>query len=129
VNPVERVDDRFFAALVAADVDELDGLLATDFVITGSGQGPVIDRDSFIASVGSGLASFDVVKVSDRVTRRLGNTAIVVGCSRVTGRIDGLHFEVSNRFTHVLMCSRTGSWRLVNAHGPEINQERLHDAW
>src|SRR3954452_19086710 len=85
----ERADDRFFAALLAADAAELDAVLADDFLLVDVVGGAVVERAAFIATVGSGLLRLSTVSVLERRTRRHGDTAIVVGRTQMEGRFEG----------------------------------------
>jgi ketosteroid isomerase-like protein len=119
-HPAEHADDHFFAALRAADADELDGLLAGDFLIVEVAGGSVIDRESFIASVGTRLVEFGVIDVLDRNTRGRGDTPIIVGRTQMSGSIDGVPFAVASRYTHVFVREQDHGWRLVSAHGTPV---------
>jgi ketosteroid isomerase-like protein len=116
----ERVDDRFFAALLAADSSALDSLLAPDFLLVDVVGGDVIDRPAFVATVGSGLLRLSAIRVIERRTRRHGDTAIIVGRTQMTGSFDGVPFEAASRYTHVLVRGLESEWRLVNAQGTRI---------
>lgn len=116
----ERVDDRFFAALLAADAAELDGLLAEDFLLVDVVGGEAVDRSTFVATVGSGLLRLSAIRVLERRTRRYGDTAIVVGRTQMNGSFEGAAFEAASRYTHVLVRGPEPEWRLVNAQGTRI---------
>ena len=116
----ERADDRFFAALLAADVAELDNLLAADFLLVDVVGGAVVERSAFIATVGSGLLSLSTIRVLERRTRRHGDTAIVVGRTQMAGSFEGAQFEAASRYTHILVRGPEQEWRLVNAQGTRI---------
>ena len=116
----ERADDRFFAALLAADVAELDNLLAADFLLVDVVGGAVVERSAFIATVGSGLLSLSTIRVLERRTRRHGDTAIVVGRTQMAGSFEGAPFGAASRYTHILVRGSEQEWRLVNAQGTRI---------
>jgi len=116
----ERADDRFFAALLAADVAELDALLAEDFLLVDVVGGGVIDRGVFISTIGSGLVRFDAIAVVERSTRRYGDTAVVVGRTQMAGALEGVPFEAASRYTHVFARGADRGWLLINAQGTRI---------
>ena len=116
----ERADDRFFAALVAADAAELERLLAADFLLVDVIGGSVVERGSFIATVESGALGLSTIRVVERRTRRHGGTAIVVGRTQMAGSFDGAPFEAASRYTHVLLRDRRQEWQLVSAQGTRI---------
>jgi ketosteroid isomerase-like protein len=129
VSAAERADDRFFAALRAADVDRLDQLLTEDFVIVEVVGGPVVDRGSFIAAVGRRLVDFGAIDVRERNTRRWGDTAIVVGRTEMSGSVDAVPFAVASRYTHVFVRKPDRDWRLISAQGtPMMDSEERREA-
>jgi ketosteroid isomerase-like protein len=119
----ERADDRFFAALLAADTGELGELLAADFLLVDVVGGNVVERGAFIATVGDGVLGLTSIRVLERRTRRHGDTAIVVGRTQLEGRFEAAPFEAASRYTHVLVRGADRQWRLVNAQGTPIADE------
>jgi ketosteroid isomerase-like protein len=126
VAGVERADDHFFAALLAADVAGLDALLAQDFLLVDVVGGAVIDRAAFVATIGSGLLRFDTIRVVERSTRRYGDTAVVVGRTQMAGSVEGTPFEAASRYTHVLARGADRGWLLINAQGTRIVDQQEH---
>lgn len=118
ITGAERADDRFFAALVEADVAGLEALLADDFVLIDVVAGAVVERAAFLATVGGGQLRFGAIHVLERHTRRYADIAIVVGRTQMEGSLDGVRFEAASRYTHVLL--RGEAWQLVNAQGTPI---------
>lgn len=116
----ERADDRFFAALLAADGAELESLLAADFLLVDVVGGGVVERSAFVATVDSGLLDLNSIRVLERRTRRHGDTAIVVGRTQMAGSFEGAPFEAASRYTHVLVRGPEQQWLLVNAQGTRI---------
>jgi ketosteroid isomerase-like protein len=116
----ERAEDQFFAALVAADVDRLEQLLAEDFLIVDVMSGGVVDRTAFVAALRDRLLEFGRVDLIERQTRRYGDTAIIVGRTQMSGSFDAASFTATSRYTHVLLRKRDGRWRLASAQGTRI---------
>jgi ketosteroid isomerase-like protein len=119
-SEAELAEDQFFDALVAADVERLDGLLAEDFLIVDVMSGGVADRTALIAALGDGLLEFQRVNLVERATRRYGDTAIIVGRTEMAGSFQGASFTTASRYTHVLVHDRDGGWRLASAQGTSI---------
>jgi ketosteroid isomerase-like protein len=115
----EDTDDAFFDALLAADTEALEQLLAQDFLIVDIARGGITDREAFIAAIGSSLAEFAAIDVADRTTRDHGNAAVIVGRTRMRGSIAGERFSVESRYTHVLVADG-GAWRLASVQGTRI---------
>jgi ketosteroid isomerase-like protein len=115
----EHTDDAFFAALLAADADALDQLLAQDFLIVDVVRGGVTSRETFIAAVRDGIAAFSAIEVAERTTRGYGDAAVIVGRTTMHGAIAGEPFVVESRYTHVVVADGEG-WRLASAQGTRI---------
>jgi ketosteroid isomerase-like protein len=118
----EATDDAFFAALLSADIDALERLLTPDFLIIDIAAGAVTERGSFIAAVRDQTVQFAEIDVAaDRVTRRYGDTGVIVGRTTMRGTIGSVPFEFASRYTHVLVRS-SGHWRLASAQGTPITE-------
>ena len=114
-----HTDDAFFAALLAADTDALDELLAQDFVIVDVVRGGITSRETFIAAIREALAEFSEIDVAERSIRSYGDAAVIIGRTRMRGKIADESFVVESRYTHVVV-SDGESWRLVSAQGTRI---------
>ncbi|GAB3868834.1 hypothetical protein GCM10029964_126870 [Kibdelosporangium lantanae] len=107
-------DQEFFDALVAADTERLDTLLADDFLLVGIADGAVVTKKDLLDAVSSGAVVFPAIQSfpGEAVVRQIGEVAVVVG--RTTMSFTG--FTAASRYTHV----HTGDGRLVSAQGTEI---------
>ena len=114
-----HTDDAFFAALLAADTDALDELLAQDFLIVDVVRGGITSRETFIAAIREALAEFSEIDVAERSIRSYGDAAVIIGRTRMRGKIADESFVVESRYTHVVV-SDGESWRLVSAQGTRI---------
>ena len=121
VSGAEFAEDQYFDALVAGDVERIEELLTNEFLIVDVMSGGVVDRPSFIAALRDGLVGFERVHLVERVTRRYGDTAIIVGRTEMSGSFDGARFAAASRYTHVLLRERDGRWRLASAQGTRID--------
>ena len=121
VSGAEFAEDQYFDALVAGDVERIEDLLTKEFLIVDVISGGVVDRPSFIAALRDGLVGFERVHLIERVTRRYGDTAIIVGRTEMSGSFDGARFAAASRYTHVLLRERDGRWRLASAQGTRID--------
>ena len=117
---VQVAEDSFFAALLAGSATELGELITDDFAIVDVISGAVADRAAFLDAFRRGLLSFSRVELVERFTRLHGDMAIIVGRTEMAGALDGAGFAVSSRYTHVLVLSHDGQWRLVTAQGSRI---------
>jgi ketosteroid isomerase-like protein len=116
----EATDDRFFAALLDGNADELDEVLASDFLMVDVLSGSVVDRGSFISAVSGGVVSFTAIDVVERETRRYDGAAIVVGRTGMNGAFEETSFSLASRYTHVFVREADSRWRLVSAQGTPI---------
>ncbi|MCP2166505.1 DUF4440 domain-containing protein [Goodfellowiella coeruleoviolacea] len=119
-------DRRFFAALTAADHDQLDRILAEDFLIVAVDSGAVATRADLLALVRSGEVAFPEVRSfpEEAVVRRVGEVGVVVGRTAMefTGPA-GAAFHAGSRYTHVFTRSAddtASGWRLLSAQGTQI---------
>jgi ketosteroid isomerase-like protein len=116
-------DQRFFEALMAADVAALADLLADEFILVGVNDGAVVPRSVLIEAIASGAVRFATIKShhDEAIVRRLGEVAIVVGRTRMTVTApDGTGFVLDSRYTHVFTAGTDDGWRLVSAQGTPI---------
>jgi ketosteroid isomerase-like protein len=114
-----HTDHAFFAALLAADTDALEELLAQDFLIVDVVRGGITSRETFIAAIREAMAEFSEIDVAERTIRSYGDAAVIVGRTRMSGKIADESFVVESRYTHVVVAEGE-SWRLVSAQGTRI---------
>jgi ketosteroid isomerase-like protein len=121
ISDAELAEDHFFGALLAGDAASLDTVLAGDFLIVDVSSGAVADRASFVGALRDGSLEFHRIELVERLTRRYGETAIIVGRTEMSGTFGGVGFAASSRYTHVLVHdSDDGRWRLATAQGTSI---------
>src|SRR5262249_29383597 len=113
---------RFFTALLEADVDALDRLLADDFLLIDVMGGSEVPKVALLAVIGSGQLVFESITPLDSLWRSCPGTAGATGRTRMSGRFEGTPFAVSSRYTHVYV-EQQGRWRLVAAQGTQIAPE------
>lgn len=92
---------RFFAALIAADLEDLDRVLADDFVLIDVMRGDEIPKPALVAVLGSGQLRFLAIEPLESRVRRYPGTAVVTGRTHMSGTFDGTPFTTSSRYTHV----------------------------
>ena len=128
ISPEDRAavldrDQRFFEALMAADVPALEDLLAEEFILVGVNDGAVVPRSALIEAVASGAVRFPAINSypDEAIVRRLGQVAIVVGRTgmNVTAP-DDAGFMLGSRYTHVFTAGTDDGWRLISAQGTPI---------
>ncbi len=128
ISPPDRAavldrDQRFFDALMAADVTALEDLLAEEFILVGVNDGAVVPRSALIEAVASGAVRFPTINSypDEAIVRRLGQVAIVVGRTGMSVTApDGAAFTLGSRYTHVFTGGTDEGWRLISAQGTPI---------
>jgi ketosteroid isomerase-like protein len=110
---------EFFGALVQAQPEALDRVLADDFLLIDVMRGSEITRAALLAAIGSGQLRFEVIEPAEQRVRRYGATAVVTGRTRMSGRFEGTPFAAHSRYTHVYV-EQQGRWSLVAAQGTPI---------
>jgi ketosteroid isomerase-like protein len=122
-SSVLEQDERFFRALVTADLACLGKLLSDDFILVGVADGATVTKSQLIEIIGAGFVRFLTIEsFPDQATvRRAGSDAvIVVGRTAMTLSIAaGAAVPVDSRYTHVFTETVDG-WRLIAAQGTEI---------
>jgi len=113
---------RFFAALIAADLEDLDRVLADDFVLIDVMRGDEIAKPALVAVLQSGQLRFVAIEPVESRLRLYPGTAVVTGRTRMSGTFDGAPFSTSSRYTHVYV-QQDSRWRLVAAQGTQIPPE------
>ena len=99
--------------MVESDLACLDRLLSHDFVLVHA-SGRVDTKESFLGSMRSGRMKYLSLDVGEVSFRSLGDTAAVLGgISSVTGMVDGVRVERTNRFS--IVWHRNGTdWQAVH---------------
>ena len=118
-DDVAAAEDRFFAALLAADGPALEALLTPDFLIIDVMTGSKAPGAAMVSLLGSGQLRFETIERLDSRLRRYGTTAVVTGETRMRGRYGEQPFAAHSRYTHVYV--RAGDeWRLASAQGTPV---------
>src|SRR5262245_27341913 len=115
----KAVEQDFFTALIEADADRLDKLLADDFLLIDVMTGSAISKASLLELVRARLLRFDEINRIECRVRRYGRTAVITGRTEMWGAFSGQPFRASSRYTHVLVKERE-RWRIVTAQGTQI---------
>lgn len=117
-NP-EVAEQGFFKALIDADQETLDRLLADDFVLIDVLTGSEVSKAALLEIVGAGGLRFEEVNRIDFRVRIYGAVAVVTGQTKIIGGLNGQRFEIGSRYTHVFE-EQLGDWRMVAAQGTQI---------
>jgi len=107
-------------AFLDADVAMLERVLTPEFTLTLS-NGEVSTRADEINELRSGKVHYDVFENYDMLARLYGDTAVVLGKTRVRGTADGKPFDRIVQFTDTLI-KRDGHWQLAAGHVSRIEK-------
>ena len=100
------------AALVAGDMDALQGMLADDFVYTNA-SGVVFDKTAYLALyVTSGDMHWQSQDLDDIHVRVYGSAAVITCRIHDRASFQGVAFDARFRSTQVFI-NRAGQWRYV----------------
>lgn len=113
-------EDHFFDALAAGDPARVERLLEEGFLIVDVLSGGVTDKATLVAALRKRLLRIERLRVIERVARRYGDTAVIVGRTQMEGSFDAAPFTVASRYTHVLVRQPDRRWLLASAQGTRI---------
>ncbi len=115
----ETVEQDFFAALLKADSELLDQLLAEDFLLIDVMTGSEVPKAGLLETTKARQLRFDEITLKECRVRQYGPTAVITGRTEMKGIFGGEPFEASSRYTHVFV-EQGEDWRLVSAQGTKI---------
>jgi hypothetical protein len=115
-------DRQFFSALIAGRVEDLDQILADDFVMIEVMGGSEVTKSSLLGAIESGQLKFEAVEPAEMRVRIYHTTAVVTGRTQMSGRFGETPFAARSRYTHVYV-EEQSRWRLVAAQGTQITGE------
>jgi len=118
-HAVLEAEDRFFGGLLKVDRAALEQVLAPDFLLVDVMTGSEIPRDFLVDAVGSRQLVFEAITRTAGSVRHYGDTAIVLGETRMRGRYGQQSFAAHSRYTHVYVRSTTG-YQMVSAQGTPV---------
>jgi ketosteroid isomerase-like protein len=118
-SDVLAADRQFFASLIGADVQELNALLADDFVMVDVMRGAEISKAELVAAIEAGLVRFEAIEATENRVRLYGDAAVVNGRTEMRMRFGGNTVTVRSRYTHVFT-RLENTWQFVSAQGTPI---------
>jgi ketosteroid isomerase-like protein len=109
----------FFGALIEADIEALERILADDFILIDVLNGSEVDKPALLELIESGRLKLDAIEATDSRVRLYKTTAVVTGRTQMKGRSRGRSFRTTSRYTHVYV-EQGRKWRLVACQGTPI---------
>jgi ketosteroid isomerase-like protein len=110
-NEILALEERRYAAMVAADMGALDALVHEDLVYTHS-SGVVDGKASWLESMRSGRTRYKNVKRADEKVRVHGDAALVTGRATLEVEIGGQPRTLQLRYLNVWLRSG-GGWKFA----------------
>lgn len=112
VETLTKLSDAWDAAIVRKDERAIADNMADDFrQIDGSGNYET--KQSFVAGIMDPKLTIDPYTVEDFEVRIFGDTALLYGRSRMTGKHDGKPFVSNYRYIDIYV-RRSGVWKIVS---------------
>ena len=108
------LEDQRLAAMVAADVDALDRILADDLSYVHT-SAAIDTKESLTTGLASGRLNYESISPTDRTVREYGSCAIVRGQAHV--HVNGNHFTLE--FT-VVYVRPSGDWQMTSWHATRL---------
>jgi ketosteroid isomerase-like protein len=112
VAALTRQSDAWDKAIVKKDRAAVAANMADDFRSI-DGAGTVEDKTAFVAGLMDEKLTIDPYTVEDFDVRLFGDTALLSGRTRMTGRFDGKPFTSHYRYIDIYV-KRNGAWKIVS---------------
>jgi ketosteroid isomerase-like protein len=121
VATLTRLSNAWDQAIVAKDEKAIAGNMAEDFRII-DGRGNVEDKAQFVAGVMDAKLVIDPYTVEDFEVRLYGDTALLSGRTRMTGKNGGESFTSHYRYIDIYV-RRKGAWKIVSVQITRLPQQ------
>ena len=108
------LEDQRLAAMVAADVDTLDTILADDLSYVHT-SAAIDTKESLTTGLASGRLNYESITPSDRVVRTHGNCAIVRGQAHVHVNNNSFSLEFTVVYVQI-----GDDWRMTSWHATRL---------
>src|SRR5690349_17376649 len=112
IAALTRQADAWDKAIVAKNRPAIEGNMAPDFRGI-DGAGTVENKTVFVEGLMDPKLTIDPYTVEDFDVRLLGDTALLSGRTRMTGRFDGKPFTSHYRYIDIYV-KRGGAWKIVS---------------
>jgi len=110
-SEIRQLESRRIQAMVKADAEELNRVLADDLTYTHS-SGQVDSKSQLIESLKSGERKYQMIEPQDVKVRLYGDAAIVTGRAKLKTVSKGQESSFQAQFTDVY-AKKKGHWQMV----------------
>lgn len=121
IAALKQQSEHWDQAIVRKDAKAIAANMSDDFRQIRS-NGAVANRQEFLDFVTSTELSIDPYTVDDLDVRIYGDTALLSGTTRMTGRYAGTAFKSHYRYVDVYV-RRDGQWQVCNVQITEMPEE------
>jgi ketosteroid isomerase-like protein len=119
VDQVVALEDRLRIAMLAADCDALDQLIAADLIFTDH-MGRVLSKADDLDAHRSGLLKLDHLQPSEMKISATLQLAVVSVRMKMTGTYDEGPFAADLRYTRVWRLSPSAGWEVLAGHSSHV---------
>jgi len=112
VAELTRLSDAWDKAIVRKDRAAIAANMAEDFRSI-DGSATVQNKQAFVDELMDAKLSIDPYTVEDFEVKVLGDSALLYGRTRMTGKFDGAAFESNYRYIDIYV-KRKGAWKIVS---------------
>lgn len=113
--PITEAEERLRLAMLASDVETLDGLISSELVFTNH-LGQVFGKQDDLDLRRSGVLRFHTLEPSEQQIKVLGDMAVVSVRMKLSGTHAGAAFEGDLRYTRIWRLEKSDSWKIVAGH-------------
>jgi ketosteroid isomerase-like protein len=121
---IENLEQDWRNAVLAANVPELDHLLADDYLGV-TANGTLETKADLLAMRRTGTVHISILNLSDLKVRVYGDTAVVTSRAELSGTNGGTDISGHYRYTRVYNL-RSGQWRIVSFEASRMADSKKH---
>ena len=111
---IAGLEDERLSAMVSADVDTLDRILADDLSYVHT-TAAIDTKESLTSGLASGRLNYESITPTARVVRTYSDSAVVRGGAHV--HVNGNHFSLEYTVVYV---NNEGDWRMTSWHATRL---------
>jgi ketosteroid isomerase-like protein len=119
VDQIVALEERLRIAMLAADCDALDQLIAADLIFTDH-MGRVLSKADDLDAHRSGLLKLDHLQPSEMKISATNQLAVVSVRVKMTGTYDEGPFAADLRYTRVWRLSPSAGWEVLAGHSCQV---------
>ncbi|NJN38684.1 MAG: nuclear transport factor 2 family protein [Acaryochloridaceae cyanobacterium CSU_3_4] len=115
------VEEQLRLAMLSADIEALENLLADDLIFT-SHLGQVVSKQDDLAFHRAGVFKFQEIKPSERQIQARERLAIVSVRVWLTGIYNESPFQNDLRYTRIWCRATNSTWQVVAGHSSPVQE-------